>query len=165
MPEVPGGNKVSDEDLSETYKILIGQLQFEGNLIWTRNQVFLILNSAIIAILSVSDQVKSNVPVIFAASFVGVVLCLLWLFTVERSRVYYQYWVTQTRALEDHLQSSTMIFETLHQANAGQVVKIGKHIFRMSALARFASISRITRLVAFAFIVVWIGLAVAMLAT
>jgi hypothetical protein len=154
---------VNDENLSETYKILIGQLQFEGNLIWTRNQVFLILNSVIIAILSVSDEVKTNTPIILATSFVGVVLCLLWLFTVERSRVYYQYWVTQARALEDRLQSSTMIFETLHQANAGQAVQIGRQIFRMSAIARFASISRITRLVALAFIVVWIGLAVAML--
>lgn len=156
----------TETSLIDIYKILIGQIQFEGKLIWTRNQVFLVLNSAIIAVLSVSGQGQSGSLATIAASVIGVVLCILWIFTVARSRAYYRYWVTQARAVERLLKLDVKIFDTLSlatQAKTRGVIKIGDFEFSLGRDEKFASISRITLLVAYVFIVVWILLSIAVL--
>lgn len=157
--------KSPDENLFDAYHILIQQLQFEGNLIWTRHQVFIVLNSVIFAGLSLSN--RPGVPgidirIIYAVSLFGTILCVLWFLTALRSQVIYRYWITQTRAIERRLDTDTNIFRDLHLAHLGQVVEIGidKEKFSFKPIERFASISRISRFVALAFMVIWIGLAI-----
>jgi hypothetical protein len=154
---------MGDENLSEIYHMLIGQLQFEGKLIWTRHQVFFVLNSAIFAGLSLSNRpgvTGIDVRIVYAASVFGVVLCVLWFLTAIRSQVYYRYWITQTRAIENRMNSSSTVFRDLYRAHLGEVVKIGDEEFSFKPIERFASISRISRFVAVAFTVIWIGLAI-----
>ena len=152
------------ESLSETYHMLIGQLQFEGKLIWTRHQVFIVLNSAILAGISLGNRPgASNVDIriVYAASAFGVILCILWFLTAMRSEVYYRYWISQARAVERQMPSSVPVFRDLHRAHRGETVKIGDEVFRFKPIEQFASIGRISRLVAVAFFVIWIGLAIA----
>jgi hypothetical protein len=150
--------------LSETYHMLIGQLQFEGKLIWTRHQVFIVLNSAILAGISLSNPPAASSPdirIIYAASTFGIILCILWFLTAMRSEVYYRYWISQARVVEGQMTSSVPVLRDLHRAHCGEPVKIGDEVFRFKPVERFASIGRISRLVAIAFFIIWIGLAVA----
>jgi hypothetical protein len=158
-------NENSNKDLSDAYHMLIGQLQFEGNLIWTRHQVFIVLNSVIFAGLSLSNRpgvTGIDIRIVYAASLFGTILCILWFLTAIRSQVFYRYWITQTRAVEKRLNTNTNIFRDLHLAHLGQVVEIGedKEKFSFKPIERFASISRISRFVALAFMIIWIGLAI-----
>ena len=155
---------LSQEDLSETYHMLIGQLQFEGKLIWTRHQVFIVLNSAIFAGISLSNRPgvsDTDIRIVYAASAFGIILCILWFLTALRSQVYYRYWISQARAVESQMTSRVPVFQDLHRAHHGEPVRIGNEVFRFRLMEQFASISRISRFVAIAFFIIWVGLAVA----
>jgi hypothetical protein len=162
--DVVDTKNLDQEHLLETYHMLIGQLQFEGNLIWTRHQVFIILNSAIFAGLSLSNRPGTSdvdIRIVYAASLFGIVLCILWFLTAIRSEVYYRYWITQARDVEGQMNASIPILHNLHLAHRGEAVEIGNDVFVFRRIERFASISRISRLVAIAFFVIWVGLAAA----
>jgi len=155
---------LNQKDLLETYHMLIEQLRFEGELIWTRHQVFIVLNSVIFAGISLSNRPNISsidIRIVYAAATFGVILCVLWFLTTLRSQVYYRYWISQARAVESQMTTSLPVLRDLHLAHQGKEVDIGGEKFRFNPIERFASISRISRLVAIAFFAIWVGLAVA----
>jgi hypothetical protein len=155
--------KTESDNLHEIYKMLIGQLQYEGNLIWTRHQVFIVLNSIIFTAVSLSGRSETfgtDILIVYAASAFGMSLCVLWFLTAKRSEAYYRYWISQTREVEAKIKSSIPVFVDLHRAHKGESVNIGNETFRFTRIERFASIGKISRWVAIAFFIIWIGLAI-----
>jgi NADH:ubiquinone oxidoreductase subunit 2 (subunit N) len=162
-------NVMKKENQLEIYKLLVGQLHYEGTLLWTRNQIFLVLNTAIIAIMNLDvftklGQTNNDATTRLAAALIGIVLCLLWLLSVTRSQAYYRYWITRIRSIEKQMQSGVQLFNDLHDVYFGATIVIDEEEFRFDWITRFASIGRIVRLVAWAFIIVWIGLVIVTLA-
>jgi len=129
----------------EAYKLLVGLLQTEEQILWTRNQAFLAINGAMLAVLGFL-QPGANSPtkalnispgaILLAICFTGLILSLLWFFTILRSKAFYDHWFEHLRSLEAQHLAPIAIFERAETYFTTHRITFAKGTFRLPWLAR-----------------------------
>jgi hypothetical protein len=151
----------------EAYKLLVGLLQQEETFIWRRSEFFIVVNGALFSALGLilpKDDMSGPfslrlVPIVICA--VGVILCLLWLFTTARGEAFFNYWEEHLKYLEHDFLSPISIFQDVDKYFSKKRIKLGKaKPLKLPFLARLLKITRALEVSSSIFGVVWLILGV-----
>jgi hypothetical protein len=109
----------------EAYKILIDLLKYEGELIWSRTQVFLTINGAVIALLSWVWTLNGWGPIVITIGVcsISAFLNVIWVAVLRRGQVHSDYWNLQLKSLEGDLSPLT-IYRELQRLREGDTVSL-----------------------------------------
>jgi hypothetical protein len=150
----------------EAYKILVSQIQQEESLFWKRIDIFLIVNSGLIAILGLgrsSGVVTSSGGISLAISLaicaIGFFMCFLWLIIVKRSEAFYEHWYEQLKFLEREYLAPINIFQVADDYFAKGEITLGKERFKLDPVSRLIHIYHALIVAVMIFMVVWLILA------
>lgn len=135
-------------DAIELYKMVVSLRNYEGTLLWTRNQIFLIVNS--ISMLFQAFVLKSDMrndvesmAMGAAITIVGIIVSLTWIFSIQRSEVYDSYWSATLKKLENE--------HRLYPLFSG----IQSFMNTQPSLRRSLKIGTIAKIIAGCFLVIW----------
>lgn len=152
----------------EAYKLLVGMLQQEEMFLWRRSEFFIVINGALYSalglILPKGDMSGpfslQLIPIIICA--VGVVLCLLWLFTTARGEAFFNYWQEHLKYLEHDFLSPIRIFQGADEYFLNRSITLGKegNELKLPFLARLLKITCALEISSSIFGVVWLILGV-----
>jgi hypothetical protein len=136
----------------EIYKTLVQQRNYEGVLLWTRNQAFLIVNSLSIGILGAfekTSQTSDEGTIIIESliSLIGMIISITWIVAIGRSQVYDNYWGIVLRDLEQKYNYPPIFGD------------IPNYLAREGWLARTFKISYLAKFIAVSFFITWTLLA------
>ncbi len=159
-------NETADETNTrlEGYKTLVELLKYEGEMLWTRTQVFLTINGAVLALLSWiwTFNVWASKLITLGLSIISVLLNWIWILTLRRAAIYSNYWNLQVRSLEGQLPPLS-IYRTLDKLRQGEEIsleirKIGNTKETDIVSVRWSKRARVHKLleiVAWLFVVGW----------
>lgn len=114
---------VDSEDARVGYQVAVSLWLYEGNLIWSRFNVMLIVHSLVVAGIVQALLAQQSVSTIVAIglSVFGFVMCVIWYGLIARGFDYQDYYVKTARELEEH-----------HLAPTVQTTVNGMHVNRGS---------------------------------
>ena len=152
----------------EGYKILVGMLNHEEDLFWTRNQAFLVINGALVTILGLiapggKVSLGSPKPIELTICLIGILICGLWFMTIRRSEAFYNIWYEQLKYLEKQYLKPLAIFQNAEEFFAQGRIKLGEQELRLDALAKESRIYLATVAAASILLVTWALLALSIL--
>jgi hypothetical protein len=151
MNEVPDTNSAAD-DIRAGYQSAVDFWVHEGELIWARFNAMLVANTLMVtAIGFLLTGSKTLSFLTIALSFVGFLLCWMWILITQRGFDYFKYWIWSARELEQKLSSGAV--KTVSRGAefaAGKLVTFEldgkKRSFQMSGWSRSGNIQRISLL-------------------
>ena len=150
------------ENVRVGYQAAIELWIYEGQNNWQRFNAMLVANSILIATIGLSLRDRDPLVIIAAgASFIGIMLCLMWITLTSRGADYHEYWVKSARELEVKLDSSDVrTVDRGAQFASGNVVTFdfdeAENQHRMSWLSRRLRIQTIARGVVLAFLAIYV---------
>ena len=150
----------------EAYKLLVGMAQQEETFFWRRSEFFIVINGGLFSALGLilpKDGTSGNHPLNFVPvtiCVVGVVLCLLWLFTAARGEAFFNLWNEQLKYLEQTYLSPIKIYRNADKYFIKGRIKLGKEEFKLNFLARWIKITHALEISSVIFSLVWVVLAV-----
>ena len=97
--------ELEQKSLITLYEKAVDIWRYSGNQFWASFNIFLLANSIIITIVSLSIPQKSLLELVVGSSFLGIALCLLWFFLMKRGWEHDNYWFKSIIELEEHLPS------------------------------------------------------------
>ena len=132
----------------EIYKVLVQQRNYEGILLWTRNQAFLIVNSLSIGILGAFEKNNQSYDegtliIETLISFIGVIVSITWIVAIRRSQIYDNYWGKHLRKYEVD-NDFPLVFSG-----------IPNYLSNEGVLARVFKISYLAKSIAISFLITW----------
>lgn len=153
----------------ESYRLLVGLVQAEEQLLWSRNQVFLVINGAMVTALglvrpssniplSISSALISN-ELYIAICIVGALMNFLWLTMIFRSEAFYNHWFEQLKYLEREYLDPIKIFQYADDYFSKGEITLGNQTFRLPREAKFVKIYKALVITSLGFLMVWIILA------
>lgn len=95
-------------NLLEHYKIAVNMHKEEANRYWTRNNVFLILNGALLAIFS--KDIGEKAFIIIVVSFIGITISLAWFGILNKGKSQIERWRKVIDSIENNFQNELKIF-------------------------------------------------------
>ena len=84
----------------DAYKLAFEHADKEWNMLWQRNNAFLVANSAFVLMLGL---LKSQIIFGLIVSIVGLLLALIWLHSNREAYAWNMYWIRELRDLENGL--------------------------------------------------------------
>jgi len=94
--------------LLENYKLLLGIIKNENKMFWDRNNVFLTLNSSLLAasvfLFSLFSSVLTTLYLrlgAFTICILGTVFSIVWLYILNKARIRLNHWVSLAREIEE----------------------------------------------------------------
>lgn len=155
----------------EAYKMLAEIMQSEEKLLWDRNQVFLIINGAMITALglirpaqaapAVGQTLNVGAPKEFflAICVIGALVSFLWLTTILRSEAFYNHWFEQLKYLERQYLAPIQTFQLADDYFAKGEITLGTEKFKLPREAKIIRIYQALVITAAGFLVTWVILA------
>jgi len=97
--------------LLEEYRMLSSMWQYEGNLFWQRHTVYLLVETALLALLGHLLTRETRIvcefdpvgAVAIALGFAGLTISVCWLGSTARARDYYKLWAAGMRSIEERV--------------------------------------------------------------
>lgn len=109
-------NKKEEISLEE-YKLIVKMNIYEGEVYWSRFNVFLAVNSALLAVIVLVLRGNSDINAgitsslrtfISMVSVGGSVVSLVWLFSSLRAHEFYRYWIDRGKEIENTLKHAKL---------------------------------------------------------
>lgn len=150
----------------EFYKELIGYIKHEETQFWSRNQVFLAINAAMLTLLGLTQRQQgcldniSGYIINGALCFFGFIISILWFVIIHRSESFYNHWYEQLKYIENRDHYHLKIFNMADSYFDSGRVLIGKNEFRLSPIAKCLRIFLVVRIISIMVAVIWIALGV-----
>ncbi|MBM4035219.1 MAG: hypothetical protein FJ291_26040 [Planctomycetes bacterium] len=150
----------------EAYKLLTGLLQHEEALFWKRNEIMLLINTGLLAIVGLGKAAPGSgapgLPSSFAllVCLIGLLMCALWLIIVRRSQAFYNHWYEQLKFLERTKLDPVKTFQLADDYFEKGHVMLGDRPFDLGPIARRMRIYDAMTAAPVIFGVVWIVVAV-----
>ena len=127
-----------DEDkILQKYQIAIETMRYEGQLLWQIFNAFLLAHTVFMAFLlqaAFNLQAGSHNIGSFIAGVIGILLCIPWMATYQRSSEYYIFRMIQAREAEPD--GWGFLKDKSEDFSAGKAVQIGNSTYRVNWLAR-----------------------------
>jgi hypothetical protein len=158
--------KKSSELPLEAYKLLVGLIEHEEQMLWSRNQAFLVINGAMITALGVIRPSQSPSPTVTPKEFylafcaVSVLANLLWLLIILRSEAFYNYWAEQIKYLEGKYLAPINTFQLGDEYFSKGEVMLGNEKLKLPRGARVLRIYQTLSIVSLGFLAIWVVLAI-----
>jgi len=84
------------------YEQALNLKMYEGNLVWSRSQTMLVVNTILIAAIGIFlSSEHPNEWVVSALAFLGLIICLLWMITSIRGFAFNIFWTLCAREHEE----------------------------------------------------------------
>ncbi len=120
-----GDNNVVDLRVRQ-FGVVCGYLQYENTVYWTRSQLFVVANAALIGLLANALPTSTKVPwvriyTLLGPFLVGFVVCYLWLKILWAAHGWIDHWHAQLQ----HLEPQAFPDNTL--TDAGLFSKVNEH--------------------------------------
>lgn len=158
MPTTKNGQKILNW---ESYRLLVDLVKHEEQMLWSRTQLFFILNSAFVAILGYGGSQKLDglltTPALFKlVCFYGVFTSVLWPVLLKRTVDFYDHWVEQLKFLESTYPVPIKTFQLADEYFVKGRITLGGHTFEMGRFAKLLRIHQILTLIPLVFLVMWL---------
>jgi len=151
----------------EAYRILTGLLQNDDNLFWRRTDILLAINGGMLTAIGLMAKLQNAATslraVLVAVCFVGVIVCVFWLFIARRSEAFYNHWYEQLKFLERKYLAPMKIFQIADEFFSKGRVKLGSEEFKLGFLARTVHMFVAMQILSVVFSFVWALLGVYLL--
>jgi hypothetical protein len=125
-----------------------------------------VINGALFSVLGLLLP-KNNPSGIFSQPLVptiicgvGVVLCLLWLFTTARGEAFFNYWQEYLKYLEKDFLSPVSIFQDADKYFLKWSIELGERKLNLGFLPRLLKITRVLEISSLIFAAVWLVLGI-----
>jgi hypothetical protein len=164
--------KPSSDTILEAYRQLCEFVRHEEDLLWKRMEIFLILNSALVALVGLGATTNNGTffsaprlsnflsPIGMLLSLLGAMLNFSWLLIIRRSHVFHNLWVLQLIVLEKEYLAPLRIFQKAYEYLAKGSTSLGDKQLRLSSLFRFGKYYTILMIIPTSLTVFWIILIV-----
>jgi hypothetical protein len=175
MIDARGSNMAAGDDtktarLLEGYRQLAEQLRHEETISWKRLETFLVISSALIAIIGLfwpssspepqflvqGEPGLGRAPLAFLVALVGFLLSLGWTVVLRRSEEFHDFRYLQLVQMEQAHLKPLDIFEKADDFSSGEAVPLAGDTRKLNWLSRRARIYQVMTAVPVLFAVVWL---------
>jgi len=161
-----------DEETTENarvgYEVATDMWIYEGEIFWSKFNALLLANSILLGSIALASttaiDLSSSAYTLFSSivPIVGIILCLVWFQTTNRSFDFYKYWIYSARELEEqYLKNVIKTFSRGGDFAEGKEVKmkIGDEVthFKIGRLGRFSSVKWAAHIITFLFLIVYLA--------
>ena len=145
----------------QRYQIAVENMRYEGQLLWQISNAFLIVHTVFMAFLlqtTFSQNAKCQSYGLFLAGLIGVLLCIPWMASYQRSSHYYIFRLFQAREVEP--EGWDILKNKGEEFSSGQKIRIGKSTCQINWLARVLRTKRSVPLLILTFASTYILIAI-----
>jgi len=137
-------NAMNDDNPNiQSYLVAIEHARYEGQMLWQIFTAFLLAHTVFLAFLlqtAFVQQVGMFRPGVFIAGIVGLLLCIPWIATYQRSTAYYRFRMAQAREAEPT--NYRLLKGVGEEFSTGKKVKVDQALHQLGWLARKLNTSR-----------------------